>query len=202
MTTTKLLAGLDSASAQFRRHLAAVGDDAWAAPTPCSEWDVRYLVAHVVGGNRFASLVLAGSTLEEAMAAIMATPQLSDAPLRSFDDTAAEQRSSFRQEGALSRTVAHPAGEITAERFLAMRVFDIAVHSWDLGTAIGRDSDLDPELAELVLGIVESESGGRGTGIEPCDEVGPDAPVMERLLDLTGRYGTPRSPHRADQREA
>jgi hypothetical protein len=68
-----------------------------------------------------------------------------------------------------------------------MRVFDIALHSWDLTMAIGCDGELDPALAELVLDIVLNEAPGMGFGIEPCGDVGPDATAMERLLDLCGR---------------
>jgi hypothetical protein len=48
----------------------------WSLDTPCSEWDVHYLVAHVVGGNRFAASVLAGMTASDAMEQVMSAPQL------------------------------------------------------------------------------------------------------------------------------
>jgi hypothetical protein len=31
--------------------VATIEEDAWARATPCPEWEVRYLVAHVVGGT-------------------------------------------------------------------------------------------------------------------------------------------------------
>src|SRR5260370_40835851 len=31
--------------------VAGVRDDQWDAPTPCTGWNVRHLVNHVVGGN-------------------------------------------------------------------------------------------------------------------------------------------------------
>jgi uncharacterized protein (TIGR03086 family) len=185
--TLDLLSALDVATDQFREHLAVVGDDEWTVATPCTDWNVHYLVAHVVGGNRFASLVLAGRTAKEAMEAVMGSPQLGTDPLGAFVETSAEQRKQFNQPGALDRRVDHPLGELTAERFLTMRVFDIAMHSWDLAMAIGRSGELDPALAEYVLGIVLTEAPGMGFGIEPCGKVGPEATAMERLLDLCGR---------------
>jgi uncharacterized protein (TIGR03086 family) len=186
-----LLSALDAASDAFRRHLAAVGDDEWTAATPCTDWDVRYLVAHVVGGNRFASLVLAGGTAEGALQTVMGSPQLGTDPLRAFVETADRQRELFNRPGALGRLVDHPLGELTAERFLTMRVFDIALHSWDLAAAIGCDGKLDPALADYVLDIVLNEAPGMGFGIEPCGDVGPEATAMERLLDLCGRCVQP-----------
>ena len=185
--TLDLPSALDAATDQFRRHLAVVGDDEWTVATPCPDWDVHYLVAHVVGGNRFASLVLAGQTAEEAMDVVMGSPQLGADPLGAFDETSVEQRELFNRPGVLERLVDHPLGELTAERFLTMRVFDIALHSWDLAAAIGCGGELDPTLAEHVLDIVLNEAPGMGFGIEPCGAVGPDATAMERLLDLCGR---------------
>ena len=56
-----------------------------------------------------------------------------------------------------------------------MRVFDIAVHSWDLAVAIGQDGTLDDVLAKYVLAIVEGEEPGMGFAIEPLEITGPNA---------------------------
>jgi uncharacterized protein (TIGR03086 family) len=186
-----LLSALDSASEHFRRHLADVAEDQWTNATPCTDWDVHYLVAHVVGGNRFASLVLEGWTAEDAMQMVIESPQLGVDPLRAFLETSSEQRTRFTRPGALDRLIDHQLGELTGERFLAMRIFDIAVHSWDLATAIGSDGEFEPDLAERVLAIVLNEEPGMGFGIEPCGGIGPEATAMHQLLDLCGRCGQP-----------
>ncbi len=56
------LHALDLATQEFERCLAKVRPDQLGLPTPCDEWDVRYLIAHVVGGNRFATLAPDGIT--------------------------------------------------------------------------------------------------------------------------------------------
>lgn len=183
------LPALDAAVAEFRRRLAIVAGNDWAAATPCTDWDVRYLVAHVVGGNRFATLVLGGATSAEAIDVVMGSPQLGADPLEDFDASAAAQRDWFGQNGALDRPVSHPLGELTGGRFLRMRVFDLAVHSWDLAVALGREATLDDALVQTVLDILEEEAPGMGFGIEPCGDIGPDASAMARLLDLSGRCG-------------
>jgi uncharacterized protein (TIGR03086 family) len=187
MELTVLLAALDRATGEFGRRLNVVADEDWEAATPCAEWDVRYLVAHVVGGNRFAALILAGARADEAMDVVMGTQQLGRNPREDFDESAAAQRDGFGRSGALDRLVSHPLGDVTGERFLRMRVFDVAVHAWDLAVAIGDDPGLDEGLVETVLEIVRHEAPGMGFGIEPCGDVGPDASSMELLLDLTGR---------------
>jgi uncharacterized protein (TIGR03086 family) len=181
------LAALDLASDQFRDHLAAVAPEQWTAATPCPDWDVHYLVAHVVGGNRFAAMVLEGMSSDAAMETVMSTPQLGDEPILSFGGSAVEQRRLFQDAVARHQLVSHPLGDLDAERFLAMRVFDIALHAWDLAVAVGRNGDLGSPLAEHVLNIVERGAPGMGFGIEPCGDVSPQATSMERLLDLCGR---------------
>jgi uncharacterized protein (TIGR03086 family) len=185
--TLSTLAALELASDQFSEHLAAVSPEQWTAPTPCPDWDVHYLVAHVVGGNRFAAMVLEGMSSSAATEAVMSTPQLGDEPLLSFGGSADEQHRLFEDAVARHQLVSHPLGDLDAERFLAMRVFDIALHAWDLATAIGRSGDLGNPLAEHVLSIVQREAPGMGFGIEPCANASPHATPMERLLDLSGR---------------
>jgi uncharacterized protein (TIGR03086 family) len=185
--TLDTLTALDSATTAFRRLLVLVAEDDWTARTPCPDWDVHYLVAHVVGGNRFASLVLDGHTSEQAVAAVMSATQLSADPVTDFDDSAAGQRARFRRDGALTRNVGHPLGDLPGRRLLGLRVFDLAVHSWDLATAVGLDGTLDEALTESVLAIMGGEVPGLRFGIRPRGEAGPDAAPMERLLDLAGR---------------
>jgi uncharacterized protein (TIGR03086 family) len=185
--TLDLLLALDASVEEFRRPLTVVSAGDWDAATPCTDWNVRYLVAHVVGGNRFASLILDGATSDDAMAVVLDTPQLGPRPVDDFDESAAAQRARFHRAGAREGVVSHPVGDVPGERFLRMRVFDIALHAWDLGRALGRDATLPGSLAETVLEIAQQEVPGTGLGSEPCGAVGPDASVMDRLLDLTGR---------------
>jgi uncharacterized protein (TIGR03086 family) len=136
-------------------------------------------------------MVLAGSTAAEAMEAVMGTEQLGPDPLRDFEESAATQRDRFGQSGTLENVVSHPLGDLSGERFLRMRVFDVALHAWDLATAIGRDATLDDALVAYVLRTVRQEAPGVGFDIEPCGDVGPDASALEQLLDLSGRCTKP-----------
>ena len=46
-------------------HVDGVGADQWNLPTPCTEWDVRALVNHVVGEERWTRPLLEGMTIAE-----------------------------------------------------------------------------------------------------------------------------------------
>jgi len=185
------LDALDLATLEFGHRLALVGPNEWANSTPCTDWDVRYLVAHVVGGNRFATLVLNGETAENAVGTIMATPQLGDDPDQDFAASAREQRRGFGVTGRLETQVDHPVGTMTAARFLSFRVFDIAVHTWDLAIGIDADPALSNDLVTAASEIIESEDGDMGFDIDALGLTGLKADPQDRLLDLAGRQSPP-----------
>jgi uncharacterized protein (TIGR03086 family) len=185
LVAVPLIRSLDAAVEGFGGQLAMVGEGDWARPTPCSEWDVRYLVAHVVGGNHFAAMVLDGASSTDAVDEVMGRPQLGDTPIVDFEMSAEEQRLRFRRDAALAQRVSHPSGEISAERFLQMRVYDIALHTWDLATALERDATLDGELVATVLTFVEGLPAGMVGDAAVADPAMSSA--QDRLLALTGR---------------
>lgn len=181
---------LVTATAELRRRLVEVADDAWGAPTPCEGWSVRDLVEHLVGGNRMAADLLHGGSREDAMASL-AGISLGDDPVATFDASAQVQLDAFREDGALERTCAHPAGDFSGAQVLGFRVGDLTTHAWDLARAIGADEALDADLVQVVwdgfqpMAPFIGDIGMFGAG--PSGELGEDAPLQQRLLDLTGR---------------
>lgn len=179
----ELLDALDTATQEFGRRLALVGHDAWGGPTPCDEWDVHYLVAHVVGGNRFAVSILAGLSSSDAIQLVMSRPQLGDDPMLAWRTTSGDQLDAFHSHGAAERTVDHPLRAMTGAEFLQFRIYDLTLHTWDLARAIGADETLDAGLVGTTLDIVENGAVGTTVTVEPGLAIDPQG----RLLVLTGR---------------
>lgn len=182
-----MLHALDVATNEFGKRLEGVDDHAWESPTPCAGWNVHFLVAHVVGGNRFAVLILDGMSAADAISEVMGSPQLGDDAVDAFAATAAAQRAAFRAPGALDRRVDHPLGDISGREFLEFRVFDVTLHAWDLARSIAADDTLAPELVDFVLRIVECGPPGMGFGLSPLGTTMSTSSAQSRLLDLTGR---------------
>src|SRR5437899_5267197 len=50
---------------RFGRHVHQVRDDQWNGPTPCTEWDVRVLVNHLVSENLWMPPMLDGRKIAD-----------------------------------------------------------------------------------------------------------------------------------------
>jgi uncharacterized protein (TIGR03086 family) len=138
------------ANEEFARRLRLVGPDDWRRPTPCSDWDVRALVNHVVGGNVRYRLLLRGASTEQ-VEATRAIDHLGEDALASFVATAAAVTACFRSDGALDRIAHHAAGDRTGRELLAMRILDTAIHVWDLARAIRAHDTLNQDLVAFLL---------------------------------------------------
>lgn len=180
---------LDLSKKEFAKRLAAVQPQDWDLPTPCSEWRVRELVNHVVGGCRMYTMLLNGTTPPD-LAQLRSMDHLGDDPADALDCAATEMMDAFREPGALSRTVHHPSGDRPAETLAAMRVGEFAVHGWDLARSIGADEQLDPSLVHWLWPVLSAMAPGFSGGSwfrAPAGELDGDASLQDRLLHLTGR---------------
>jgi uncharacterized protein (TIGR03086 family) len=186
-----LLAALDRAAGEFARRLGAAPESAYGDPTPCTDWDVRQLILHVVGGNHMSVALLDGATAEESIAAIRAAVAgVTDLPA-AFDASVAAQRAAFHRPGALDGTVHHVVGDIPASMLLGFRVSDLLLHSWDLARGLGADDTLDPEVLEVVWGFAAPMAEGMRAsgrfGEGASGSLPDDAPLQDRVLDVHGR---------------
>jgi uncharacterized protein (TIGR03086 family) len=80
-------------------------------------------------------------------------------------------------------------GDERAEEYGWQMTTDLAVHGWDLATALGADAGIPDELATALLGYVEpqlAQWSGSSVFAEPV-EVPDDAPAPTRLIALLGR---------------
>lgn len=176
------------ANDEFARRLRLVGPDDWQRATPCSEWDVRALVNHVVGANVRYQLLLQGAPTEQVEATRTAD-HLGDDALASFVATAAGVVACFHEDGALERIVHHATGDRTGRELLSMRILDAAIHGWDLARAIGADEVLDDEVVRFLLAYTAGlDLGPQQRAFAQADgDVPPDASPQDRLLHRLGR---------------
>ena len=173
---------------EFDRRVRAVRPEQWANSTPCTEWDVRALVNHVVTEQLWAPLLLDGATVED-IGDRFDGDQLGDDPVAVWASAAAAAREAFAAPGALRRSVELSYGRRPALGYCQEMTMDLTVHAWDLARGIGADERLDPELINEVLAFVEPQGEQlAGSGLfAPPVAVSDDADSQTRLLALLGR---------------
>ncbi|MDT4932648.1 MAG: hypothetical protein QOK11_540 [Pseudonocardiales bacterium] len=180
---------------EFGARVKAVDAGQWGSPTPDTDWCVADLVGHLTEEHRWIPPLLDGHDLEAAGKIVAAA---SVARGSGVGDLAAEWEGAARasldavgEPDALERSVALSRGSTPARQYLAEMIFDLVLHSWDLGTAIGYRGEFPPETVEFVYSQVKDMGDLSGTGMfaAPVDVL-ESAPTMTKLLAATGR--TPR----------
>ncbi len=185
------VAALVGAAASYRARLVAIDPGQWDEPSVCDGWSVRDVADHVVGGNRFAVGALGGLSADDALARAMA-PGFDGDPVALFDASVAPQTEAFSAPGALDGVVHHVVGDLPASLFIGLRAGDMVLHGWDLARSTGGDEHLDPTLVEVAWAVYEPVLAGTAAATDrfgggPSGSVPATAPLVERLLDLTGR---------------
>lgn len=171
---------------EFDRQVRTVTDDQWGDPTPCSEWNVRDLVNHVVSEDLWAPHLLEGKTLDE-VGDRFDGDVLGDDPVAAW--TRARDGAVEAIEGWTGEPVHTSMGQIPAEEYVAQLFTDHLIHAWDLARGIGADEELDPELVGECYRIsLPHEDMIRASGVYGSRLVPPaGADPQARLLALYGR---------------
>ena len=175
------------ATAEFATRAHSIGDR-WSAPTPCTGWDVRALVHHVVEEQLWAPPLYAGSTIAE-VGDRFAGDLLGSDPIATLDEAGPAALAAAEAPGALERTVHLSFGDVPGAEYAMQLVADHLVHAWDLARALGVDDTLDPDAVHAVLEwFGPTEDAWRAAGV-----IGPRVPVPDgadeqtRLLSMFGR---------------
>lgn len=125
----------------------AADGDPLSLPTPCPEWDVRALLDHVTGGNRFTVDVLAGHDGQQALDRAMASFDDEHVPLDAIGESCNRQLDAFNRPGVLEGTYQHLFGELSGDQVLRLRLHDLGMHLWDLQQALGSTTPMDSTYA-------------------------------------------------------
>ncbi|MFF0782479.1 TIGR03086 family metal-binding protein [Streptomyces sp. NPDC003720] len=137
------------ATEQAAALIKTVRPEDLARPTPCSEFDVRGLLGHVVGGTRRIAVVGEGG---DGLAVDPSTDGVADDGwAAAYDEVRARALRAWESDERMASTVRVPWGEVPGHAALSGYVMEIVTHTWDLAEALGHPGELDPELAEFSL---------------------------------------------------
>ncbi len=172
---------------QTGQIVAGVRQDQLGLPTPCSEWDVRTLLEHVVGGNWNSAATAAGG---QRPPNAETQDVLEDDPAAAHRQSAEAVKQAWREPGRLDQMYEMPMGTLPGQAVLGIRLVETITHGWDLARATGQAPAFDDDLIQAAIEFAEANVGsarGAGFPFAPAVAVGPDRPAIDRLAGLMGR---------------
>lgn len=153
--------------------LASIRHEELGRPTPCGEWTVRELADHLTAAPEHFLQQARGEEVDWT-----ARAEVVDGGWAGH----------FRAEA--DDLIHHWHGEPADQVAMAdWQTAEVAVHTWDLVQALGRDDVLDDEVAERGLAFLQQglTSENRGDAFAPEVDVPADAGAYERLAAFAGR---------------
>ena len=176
---------------RFAALVTGVGPGQWHDSTPCSEWDVRTLVHHLLYEQYWVPPLFEGLGIEQVGDRFEGDLMGDDASAWPglLASSIEQAHAAVAQPGALDRTVHLSFGDVPGREYAIQLIADLAIHGWDLAQATGQDATLDPDTVALLLAWTEANvellagSGMFGVRIDAVF----GAPDDVRLLGLLGR---------------
>lgn len=169
------------------RHVQAIAADQWSNPTPCTEWDLRALVDHLVYETLWVPDLVAGATLAE-VGSRYEGDRLGGHPTGAWEAAKAAAGDGVRSS-PLDVPVHTSGGVLTADEYLTQMLFDASIHGWDVAQSIGVEHSIPDDVArDLHDWFAPQAAGWVEAGIlAPPVEVAEDADPSTHLIALSGR---------------
>lgn len=161
---------------QTGRQVEAVSPDELDNRTPCTEYDVRALLGHVVAVLHKLARAGTGGDVRELPAVIDGVAD--DGWASAFTQARSEAEEVWADDERLDRMVELPWATLPGRAVLEAYTHEFTAHSWDLAHATRRLSDLDPDLAARAL-----EAFSKFAPPEARSEQGPFSPVVPAPAD-------------------
>jgi uncharacterized protein (TIGR03086 family) len=191
-SSTELADLHDGAAAATRKVLTSLRADQWSERVATSSTDVRTLVNHFVSETCWVAPLVDGES-GQVVRSRFAGDVLGADPVGAYDAAVADASAAFHRSGAMVARCDVPskAEPLSGAAFCRDRFVDLLVHGWEIASASGQDSTLDPGLAESARALIEPEIRKlRDAGIiKAALVVADDATAQTKLLAFFGYEG-------------
>jgi len=162
-------------SARMGEFLKRLSPEAWSTKSACDSWEVRDVIAHLTGGvDRFAPNIVRGAGGDgsapegappagvgdmdarlraNAQVAIDFRESLGDDLVKKFNENCAKLDDALAglAEADSNKPCYHPAGTISVETYLNLRLTELIVHEWDCRSRLEAAPVLSAESLPSIL---------------------------------------------------
>lgn len=189
-STNRPALDLESAAEQIRALLGPIEDRQLRDPTPCPDYAVRELLAHLVGlatAFRDAARKDLGpgtDTAPDAALPVLDENWREELP-RVLDELVAAWRSPAAWEGMTRAGGVDLPGEVAG----LVALNELVVHGWDLARSTEQEfraEEADLRSSQAMLTPTEDGPGSSDI-FGPPVPVPADAPLLDRVIGLSGR---------------
>lgn len=155
-----------------------------AKPTPCSEFDVRALLNHMIGG-----LAMLTTAAEGEKAPIPEGDQFGSDPAGAYDQRRSALITAVRGDGVLDRDWDMPFGPMSGSMMASIAFMEHLTHAWDIAKATGQDTTLSADLVmECMEVVTPMDAMMRMPGVcGPAVSVPDNAAPQDKLVAFLGR---------------
>ncbi|MFD0344397.1 TIGR03086 family metal-binding protein [Streptomyces sp. NPDC127117] len=189
-TETTPTIDLEPAARQIASLLDGIDERRLDDPTPCPDYAVRELLAHLVGlttAFRDAARKDLGPTTDTAPDA--SVPVLGDDWREALPPLLDELVTAWRDPAALRGMTRAGGVDLPAEVALLVALDELVIHGWDLARSTGQKYDGDgASLRASLAMLTPGDDNPRPESIfGPPVPVPADAPLVDRAIAMSGR---------------
>jgi len=172
--------------AEVEALVGAVGTEQLTLMTPCSEFQVRALLNHLIFENLAHAALADGAAIPEPD---RTTDYVREDHVAAYRESARAVRAAFARPGMV--TQGYGPMEAPGSMLVQQLIIELLSHGWDLAKATGQGTDLAPDVAEDTLAVVRSwyrdQPRGPGNAFGPEQPVPVGASAADRLAAYLGR---------------
>jgi len=168
-------------------YVARLTDADLDRPTPCTAWDLRQLLEHMVGQHAgFAEVVQTGAADADAYRPLAFSATSWQTSVDNLVDA-------FAGADLASKVVEvelHPTRPLPISVLVQAQLLDTVVHTWDIAAALGESYTPEPDVVDAVRRIAEpipDDERRDQPGAAFAHALANDGTIWERTLAKLGR---------------
>jgi len=187
------LVDLEPATRRMADLVRGVPDELLGRPTPCPAYTLGDLLDHVGGLSlAFTSAATKATGDASSQGPSGDASRLGDDWRTRIPRDLTALAEAWREPAAWTGMTQAGGVELPGEVAGVIALDEVVIHGWDVARASGQAYDSDPRSLEVVHDFVAQFSGpgqeeARAGLFGPVVEVPDDAPLLDRVIGLTGR---------------